>query len=203
MERFPSLSSLSSSGGWLNQNIRYSVIPNRPSDCRSPMSSSRFGLDARLSKYRGLFPPSPPACRSWGAEPYPWDWGAAGGDTAGRGTRVSGRRRKAFQQRAAPKQEHHQRDLHQSSLSSFKAQLGFSLRSFLWDSQQRSSLRYRLSLEQIKDANGEAAGLLWCYPLCSKTYTSSRGRKVVKLQLKLGKDGLQNLVGVFRNLKWD
>lgn len=131
VERFPSLSSLSSSGGWLNQNIRYSVIPNRPSDCRSPTSSSRFGLDARLSKYRGLFPPSPPACRSWGAEPYPWDWGAAGGDTAGRGTRVSGRRRKAFQQRAAPKQEHHQRDLHQSSLSSFKAQLGFSLRSFL------------------------------------------------------------------------
>ena len=98
------------------------------------------------------------------------------------------------------KEEH---DLYWSSLSSFKAQLVFLVCGLLGDSQQHSSLSYCLSLEQIKDANGEAAGLLGSYPLASKTYPLSRGEKVAKLLLKLGKNGLQSLVGLFRDLKWD
>lgn len=104
VERFPSLSSLFSSGGWLHRNTTYSVILKQLSNCQIPTSSSRF--------------------------------------------------------------------------SSFKAQLGFLSCSFLWGSQQLSSLRYHLRLEQIKDADREAAGILWCYLLPSKSCTSSRGGRL-------------------------
>lgn len=47
--KFPSLCSLPTSGGWLNQNIMYSVIPNQLGNCQIPVPSSRFGRDARSS----------------------------------------------------------------------------------------------------------------------------------------------------------
>lgn len=104
-EKFPSLCSLPSSGGWLNQNIVYSVILNQLGICQIPMPSSRFRLDARLSAEGFSLPdpaggravPCAPGERSDGAVPE----GGEGGHAASCATCISIRHGKGFQQRAA------------------------------------------------------------------------------------------------------
>lgn len=57
VEKLTSFCSLPTSGGWMNQNIMYSVILKQLGNCQIPVPWSRFRWDARLSAE--VFPPDP------------------------------------------------------------------------------------------------------------------------------------------------